>query len=120
MVDETKKEWESHLNGQTTLPSCEQLMKFLEVRFRILEQAKLLISLLLTRKNYDNIKSIALTRTDDVPLGTATKSVQSEVESTIDSSYKISMEALVVRTILKTNDVKKEQALEAFRQFRAI
>lgn len=40
MVDETKKEWESHLNGQTTLPSCEQLMTFLEIRFRILDTSE--------------------------------------------------------------------------------
>lgn len=37
MSDETKKEWETHLNGKTEIPSFERLMKFLEIRHRILE-----------------------------------------------------------------------------------
>lgn len=56
------------------------------------------------------IEQIALTGIDDVPLGTAKKSVQLEVESNVDGSFKIGIEALVVRSILKTNEIKKEQA----------
>lgn len=56
------------------------------------------------------IEDIELTGIDDKPLGMATKSAVLEIESNVESSFKISMEALVMRSILKTHQVKKEQS----------
>lgn len=54
--------------------------------------------------------NIPLTGIDGAPLGNARKAVRIEIESITDSSFKLSFKALVVRSVLKTQQFDKEQA----------